>query len=412
MAYNPPPQRTLTTLEKLRGLGSRVGKGTATGFLTSFTEGTKSAIELAGGVIPDSIEKPIVGALDKATESMTYGTPEERESMSYKVGSGLGNIASLFVPSSVVGKTAQLYKYGKALKAVEAAGVAGKAAKAQNLEKLSLALKSAGFGSKSIAEANKIAKITKRIGPDSVSLAAANASARKAASATSMAFGTLLESGEAAQRARAEGADESTVYKARLAGIPVGLLEGISNSRFLRSFGAPYMKTVGDRVLTTVPKGTVGNIIKTGSEILASAGVEGLEEYAQNTAQNLISKGLYKPEQELLEGSGEAFAIGALSGGIFDVVVRGAGSAIRKGSETLGKVEPVSDESLAQQLKDLQASLRKADRTVGTMGGNIMETFLAMGKINLSRFKNASLKFNKEYLLKFYNERKKEEDRV
>ena len=408
MAYNPPPQRTLTTLEKLRGLGSRVGKGTATGFLTSFTEGTKSAIELAGGVIPDSIEKPIVGALDKATESMTYGTPEERESMSYKVGSGLGNIASLFVPSSVVGKTAQLYKYGKALKAVEAAGVAGKVAKAQNLEKLSLALKSAGFGSKSIAEANKIAKITKRIGPDSVSLAAANASARKAASATSMAFGTLLESGEAAQRARAEGADESTVYKARLAGIPVGLLEGISNSRFLRSFGAPYMKTVGDRVLTTVPKGTLGNIIKTGSEILASAGVEGLEEYAQNTAQNLISKGLYKPEQELLEGSGEAFAIGALSGGIFDVVVRGAGSAIRKGSETLGKVEPVSDESLGQQLKDVQASLMESDRTVGIMGGNTMKTFLAMSKYNLSLLKNASLEFNKAYLLKFYNERKKE----
>jgi len=400
-------QRTQTTLQKLSGMGSDAAKGILTGFGTSFSEGAKALVELAAPVIPDAIEKPTVGALDKITKSATFGTPEEQKSMSYKVGSGLGNIASLFIPSTAVGKGAQVLKFGKSLKAIEATNLAGKAAKIENLNKLSLALKNAGFGAKAVDEAVAISKAMKVIEPRIVSLAAAGQSAKKAAVGTSMAFGSLLESGEAGNRAKEGKATPEKEYIARLSGIPVGLLEGISNSRYLKSFGAPYMSKVGERIAQQIPQGLLTNVVKTGYEVLKNAGVEGLEEYVQNSSQNLIGKGLYNPKQEITEGSGEAFAIGALAGGIFDLVVRGAGKVIDKSGQALASAEPTSPEQLDSLAKDVETKVNEESRTGRTMSLP-MKLMVAQAKLDLAKTRNSAIAFSKQYIVDYFDQNKNE----
>ena len=153
-------------------MGSDAGKGILTGFTTSFSEGAKAFVELAAPVIPDAIEEPTVGVLDKITKSATFGTPEEQNSMSYKVGSGLGNIAALFVPSTGVGKAAQFLKFTKAKNAIQAGKLLGVAAEGKNLANLSNVLKNAGFGTKAIKEAIEVSAKTGKISTLS-SLAAA-----------------------------------------------------------------------------------------------------------------------------------------------------------------------------------------------------------------------------------------------
>ena len=387
-------------------MGSDAGKGILTGFTTSFSEGAKAFVELAAPVIPDAIEEPTVGVLDKITKSATFGTPEEQNSMSYKVGSGLGNIAALFVPSTGVGKAAQFLKFTKAKNAIQAGKLLGVAAEGKNLANLSNVLKNAGFGTKAIKEAIEVSAKTGKISTLS-SLAAANASAQRAAVGTSMAFGSLLESGEAGSRAKEGEATPEKEYLARLSGIPVGLLEGISNSRYLKSFGAPYMSKVGERIAQQIPQGLLTNIVKTGYGILQNAGVEGLEEYVQNSSQNLISKGLYNPKQEITEGSGEAFAIGALAGGIFDIVIRGTGKLIDKSSQSLSNAEPTSPEQIASLEKDVKTQLRIEDRTVYTMSLP-MKLMVAQAKLDLAKTRNAAIAFNKKYIVDYFDQNKNE----
>lgn len=397
-----PVGRTLTTLERLRGMGSNIAQGAATGFGTSFTEGAKAAVELLGFAIPDVIEKPTVSALDKATKALTFGSEEAQKDLSYKIGSGLGNIASFFVPSTAVGKGAQVLKFGKATKAIEAANLVGAAAEGENLIKLGAALKGAGFGKKAVQEAVEVAAKAQKISPLSA-VAAANKSATRAATATTAAFGSLLESGEAADRARDAGVSEGKVYAARLLGIPIGALESLSNSRFLKSFGASFTKKVGESIATQLPQTTLTGLQKTAFEVFKNSGIEGLEEWSQNTAQNLVSKGLYKPDQELFAGSGEAAMLGAITGGIFDVSVRGIGRAVDAASERISKSKPVTPEQILEAQKNLDRIIEEENRTFRTNSINI-NMLVGLAKLNFLKTKQYGKTFNKEYIKKFKEE--------
>jgi hypothetical protein len=108
-------------------------------------------------------------------------------------------------------------------------------------------------------------------------------------------LGTSAGAGESRLRAEAEGATDEERRLATQLGAPTGLLDLL----------APQI-------------GPLKNIITTA---LARGGVEGATEAAQQIAQNLISKGVYKPEQEIVEGSGEAGAYGAGVGAIVSVIL-------------------------------------------------------------------------------------------
>jgi hypothetical protein len=109
------------------------------------------------------------------------------------------------------------------------------------------------------------------------------------------ALGVSAGAGEARQGAEAEGATKEERSKATLLGAPTGLLDIL----------APNIAPFKNLLVTAAARG----------------GVEGLTEAAQKVAQNLIAKGVYKPEQEILVGAGEEGAYGAGVGALTSLIV-------------------------------------------------------------------------------------------
>jgi hypothetical protein len=113
---------------------------------------------------------------------------------------------------------------------------------------------------------------------------------------------TAAGAGEASERARAEGTDEAIRSDAALKGAGVGLTELIPFvgplQKALRPFG------VRNRILRAFEQG----------------GIEGAQEAAANTLQNLIQQG-YDPTQLLAEGNLEAAGYGAGAGGLIQLMV-------------------------------------------------------------------------------------------
>lgn len=127
-----------------------------------------------------------------------------------------------------------------------------------------------------------------------------------------------------------------------LAGVGVGLAAGAGEARQKAEQAAATAEQRGTATaLGTIPggfdvavdmalaafPGGAGKAIGFIKRALISGGVEGVTEAAQEIAQNAIAKGVYKPEQSLVEGAGEAGALGAgvgtLASLILDVVVPG-----------------------------------------------------------------------------------------
>ena len=102
--------------------------------------------------------------------------------------------------------------------------------------------------------------------------------------------GVAAGAGEARQRAEEEGVTGSDRALATALGIGPGLLDMV----------APELK---------VAKGIIGRA-------LVKGGVEGATEAAQQVSQNLIAKGVYKPDQPILAGAGEEGAYGAGAGAL------------------------------------------------------------------------------------------------
>jgi hypothetical protein len=108
-------------------------------------------------------------------------------------------------------------------------------------------------------------------------------------------LGVAAGAGEARQSAEAEGATTEERRTATLLGAPTGLLDIL----------APQIKPFKSLMGTALVRG----------------GVEGATEAAQKIAQNLIAKGVYNPEQEILVGSGEEGAYGAGVGALASLII-------------------------------------------------------------------------------------------
>jgi hypothetical protein len=128
-------------------------------------------------------------------------------------------------------------------------------------------------------------------------------------------LGVAAGAGEARESAEAKGATGEERRLATQLGAPTGLLDLL----------APQIKPFKSLVGTAFARG----------------GVEGATEAAQKVAQNLIAKGVYDPQQEILVGSGEEGAygagVGALASLIIDMTI---GRKARRASLGLDKEAP------------------------------------------------------------------------
>jgi hypothetical protein len=114
-----------------------------------------------------------------------------------------------------------------------------------------------------------------------------------------MGVGVASGAGEARVRAEEGGATEGQRAGATGLGAAVGFTEVLPVFAFLNRLGAD-----GAGVMNILRRAAV------------TGGQEGLQEAAANVAQNLISKGLYNPEQGVFTDTGEALGYGAGTGAL------------------------------------------------------------------------------------------------
>ena len=132
------------------------------------------------------------------------------------------------------------------------------------------------------------------------------------------ALGTGAGAGEARTRAEQEGATAEQRGTATALGSVVGISEMFAPLRILGRLDDP------------IKRGATAQL----KRIAAAGGEEAAQEAAAQIAQNLIAKGIYKPEQAIIEQVGESAAyggaVGALAQGLLDMAlgrrVKGAGA--------------------------------------------------------------------------------------
>ncbi len=105
--------------------------------------------------------------------------------------------------------------------------------------------------------------------------------------------------GEASERARAEGASVEDRSLAAALGVIPGALE-LLPIKFLSVINKAQKKNIADALTRIVEQG----------------GIEAGQEAVSSIAQNLIAREVYKPEQSLVEGTGEEAALGGTVGAI------------------------------------------------------------------------------------------------
>jgi len=122
---------------------------------------------------------------------------------------------------------------------------------------------------------------------------------------TSAAFASAVGAGEARQRAIAEGATPEQIETVTQGGAVIGISELASVGKFFKALDTKTVNSIKDYVF---------NAFKTGA-------TEGAQEAGAQIAQNLLAQKVYKPSQELIEGSGEAAAYGGAAGAILQTVL-------------------------------------------------------------------------------------------
>jgi hypothetical protein len=142
------------------------------------------------------------------------------------------------------------------------------------------------------------------------------------------ALATGSGAGEALTRAQQEGATPGQQSLSTGLGAVVGLSELIT----------PF------RILSRIPEGEVLTAANRIKRVAMAGGEEAAQEAAAGLAQNLIARGVYKPEQQLVEGLGEQAAyggaVGALAQGLLDVALgRRAKTAATPAQPTTPAVE-------------------------------------------------------------------------
>jgi len=138
--------------------------------------------------------------------------------------------------------------------------------------------------------------------------------------AAGFALGAGAGAGEARVRAEREGGEEERGL-ATIGGAAIGATEMFPVFGFIQRLGKPFQNQAFEYIRRAA----------------ATGGAEGAQEAAAGIAQNLIAKGLYNPEQGLLEGAGEqagyGFGVGALVQGLTDLALgRRAGSITETGA--------------------------------------------------------------------------------
>jgi hypothetical protein len=137
-------------------------------------------------------------------------------------------------------------------------------------------------------------------------------------------LGVGAGAGEARTRAEQAGATEEQRAQATALGIAPGALEVFAPFRILKRLDKDVIETGVDQV----------------RRALVAGGEEAAQEAASGFAQNLIARGIYKPEQELIEGLGEQAAYGGATGaivqGLLDLAI---------GRRARGTAEPAPPEA-------------------------------------------------------------------
>lgn len=143
------------------------------------------------------------------------------------------------------------------------------------------------------------------------------------------ALGAGAGAGEARVRAEREGG-EGEKGLATLGGAALGTTEILPVFGFIERLGKPFQREAFEYIRRAALTG----------------GAEGAQEAAQGIAQNLIAKGLYKPEQALLEGAGEqagyGFGVGALVQGLTDLALGRRARGIEPPAEPTAPAEPLA----------------------------------------------------------------------
>lgn len=165
---------------------------------------------------------------------------------------------------------------------------------------------------------------------------------RAGIAATAVASGA----GEARQRAEQEGA----TAEQRATATALGTIPGAAE------IFAPF------RILSRVPDAATATGVQMVKRALVAGGEEAAQEAASNWAQNLIAKGVYKPEQELIEGLGEAAAYGGATGaliqGVMDLALgrRARRTAAGEGAEAVPEEPGSIEEARARKEAEIAAA--------------------------------------------------------
>ena len=171
-------------------------------------------------------------------------------------------------------------------------------------------------------------------------------------------LGVAAGAGEARESAEAKGATSEERRLATQLGAPTGMLDLL----------APAIKPFKSLMVTAAARG----------------GIEGVTEAAQKVAQNLIAKGVYDPQQEILVGSGEEGAygagVGALASLIIDMTV---GRKARRASLGLDKEAPTE-----KPADTLQLTGQAPFTPVSLPDGSVAMTREDLAAYEESKFKN------------------------
>lgn len=183
-------------------------------------------------------------------------------------------------------------------------------------------------------------------------------------------LGVAAGAGESRQRAEQEEATEGERGVATALGIIPGMLEASPPIRILRRFG--FADEAIQEVAGLAP--ALKRIAKAGGE-------EALQEASSQVLQNLIAKGVYKPEEAVLGGVGEAAALGGGAGAVIGAIadlalgrrLRGAQPPSEQQKEppttepTVSEIEaaeevPLSPEAAKKLEKDIAAAYAEGDK--------------------------------------------------
>lgn len=263
-----------------------------------------------GALLPEETETAFARGVKAAEEMLsTKAAAGYEEAFPVKLGEALGSMMSFAIPGGV-------------------AGVAGRSLGAARAAR-------AGLGATEAA-------------------AAATRAGKVGELAAMVPFAGAAGAGEARVRAEEAGATPEQRAMATAAGILPGLTDVLPVEKLLRIAPPEALKTATDYI----------------KRALVTGGMEAGQEAAQNFAQNLIAKGIYKPEQALLEGTGEGAlyggSAGALAQALMDLTLgRRAAGAARVAKEREDAVKQAAARAEAEKTAQEQAFQKEqAERPV------------------------------------------------